>query len=194
MQYPGDLMVMQELIWRLQPNFIVETGVAFGGSVLFYASILEIIGGIGQVIGVDKEFRLHTTRAISRSLLRPRIHLIEDDSSSPRAFAKVKSIIGHISNAMVILDSNHTEAHVLKEMELYSQLVGVGGYMIVCDTAIELWADKYPFPDRPWGKGNNPMTAIWKFLESNKNFEIDKEVEMRAGITGHPNGWLRRVR
>jgi cephalosporin hydroxylase len=194
LQYPMDLMVMQELIWQIKPDFIIETGIAFGGSTLFYASILDLIGGIGRVIAIDKEIRQANQETLRKSPVYGRMLLIEGSSTNDWVIEEVRRLVKPDNTIMVVLDSDHTEAHVLKELELYSPMVSVGSYIIVCDTAIELWAEKYPFPDRAWGKGNNPMTAVRKFLEQHKELEVDYEVETRAGITGHPNGWLRKVK
>jgi cephalosporin hydroxylase len=194
MQYPTDLMVMQELIWQLKPDFIIETGIAFGGSTAFYASILELNGKFGTVIAIDKEIREHNLEEIEKHPLRKRMWIIEGSSTAQWVIDEIKSIAACNFKIMVVLDSDHTEKHVTKELELYSPFVSVDSYLIVCDTAIEEWVEKYPFPDRPWGVGNNPATAVKKFMANRDNFVVDEDVENRAVITGHPGGWLRRIR
>ncbi len=194
MQYPTDMITMQELIWRIKPDFIIETGIAFGGSIIFYASILEMIGGLGRVIAIDNDIREHNYTAIDEHQMRKRIHLIEGSSIASWVAEEVREITRCSSMTMVVLDSNHSEKHVLKELELYTPLVHVDSYCIVCDTAIEYWADKYPFPERPWGIGNNPATAVKKFLKGNDSFLPDLDIESQTVITGHPGGWLRKVR
>jgi cephalosporin hydroxylase len=194
MQYPTDMITMQELIWRIKPDFIIETGIAFGGSTVFYASMLEMIGGYGRVIAIDKEIREHNLKEIDNHPLRKRMWIIEGSSTAQWVTDEIRSIIKYGQVIMIILDSDHTEKHVTNELNLYSPFVSVGSYLIVCDTAIEQWADKYPFPDRPWGKGNNPATAVKKFMSNRDNFVVDEDVESRAVITGHPGGWLRRVK
>jgi cephalosporin hydroxylase len=202
MQYPSDLMVMQELIWDIKPDFIIETGVAFGGSAVFFASILEVIGK-GIVYAIEKEMRDKNRDSLKKHNLSKRIVLFDGDSILKSLGYLFELNIRYYSDTMnndpavfVVLDSNHTEEHVLAELNLYSKFVSVGSYIVVCDTAIEYFDDEFPSPDRPWEKGNNPLTAVKKFMQTEMggNFIVDKAIERRALVTSAPNGWLRRVK
>lgn len=194
LQYPSDLMVMQELIWHIQPDNIIETGIAFGGSTVFFASMLEMIGKDGYVFAVDKEIRARNRAELNRHQMMKRIWLFEGDSTDQKIVDDISKLHHYGRSGFVVLDSNHTEAHVLAELRLYQKFVSVGSYMVVCDTTVEDWDDKYHNPDRPWGKGNNPMTAVMKFLEENHDFEIDHWAETAALVTACRNGYLRRVK
>lgn len=205
MQYPSDLMVMQELIWKIKPDVIIETGMAFGGTALFYASILDAIGKSGIMITIDKEIRPHNRKNIDEHPLQYNddgykflIHMIEGDSASQNVTQILNSKFDwdNIKTVMVVLDSNHTHDHVLAELNTYAPLVSIGSYIVVFDTAIQFYGHLDKNQDRPWGKGNNPWTAVQEFLETDigNDFVIDKEVEQRALITAAPDGWLRRVR
>lgn len=197
MQYPMDLMILQEIIFESKPDLIIETGIAFGGSTLFYASMLHLLDGIGRVVAVDKEIRPHNRIAIESSPLHSRIVMIEGDSVAEETAQKVYKEVAGASSVMLVLDSNHTEDHVLRELLLYSHLVSIDNYCVVCDTAIEFWSDTFPQKDRPWGRGNNPYTAMRKFLKNPDypaKFKIHTELDHRAFITGHPMGYLRRIR
>jgi cephalosporin hydroxylase len=191
LQSPFDLVVLQEMIWSIKPDVIIETGIAFGGMLVFYASVLEVIGK-GMVLGVDIDPRDCNMRILEHHKLGNRISVVKGSSVSREVIEIVKDHIGFSNKVMVSLDSNHTESHVLEELRLYSPLVSVGSYIIVMDTAIEEYGD-----DRegvPWGKGNNPMTAVKKWLAGNENFVVDKEVGQRALLTCAPGGFLRRVK
>jgi cephalosporin hydroxylase len=196
MQLPQDLMAMQEIICQVKPDYIIETGVAFGGMTLFYASVLEGLYH-GEVFGIDLEVRPPNRQAIDRSFLRKRIRLFEGNSASPKMaeFIKSKWGIGWSTEEKVIvsLDSNHTHEHVLKELLLYSPLVSVGSYIVVFDTSIE-WLPKKYIGDRPWGKGNSPWSAVQEFLKGNDQFVVDKDIENRILLTSAPGGWLRRIK
>ncbi|MCK9521085.1 MAG: cephalosporin hydroxylase family protein [Dehalococcoidia bacterium] len=199
LQYPSDMFVMQELIWKIKPDVIIETGMAFGGTAVFYASVLEAIGK-GVVVTVDIDPREENMAALVHGPLRGRISIIEGDSSTRRTKAfVVRSIREQLAcNATVLacLDSNHTEDHVYKELCLYSPLVSVGSYLVVFDTAIEHHMTEQP-ADRPWGPGNNPMTAVARWLweqRADQKFVRDLEVEKRALVTAAPHGWLKRIK
>ena len=189
LQYPGDLMVLQEIIWAIQPQYIIECGIAFGGLTLFCASLLK---KHCKVIGIDIDIRVHNMEAIKSHPYGKKVTLIQGDSTSPETVEKVKGSMRNQQRVMVILDSNHTANHVLKELELYTPFVTLDSYCVVFDTAIEYFMKKKP-KDRPWGPGNNPYTAVKEFMKDNKKFVVDREVETRALITGAPGGWLRRV-
>jgi cephalosporin hydroxylase len=191
LQYPTDLMVMQELIWQIKPDYIIETGVAFGGMTVFYANILDAIGN-GQVIGIDIEFREHNRHALRNHPLWGRMTLVEGSSIEKKVIDAVNLLNG--KKILVSLDSNHTHDHVLQELRLYAPLVSVGSYIVVFDTAIEDFGHLDKNQDRPWGKENNPATAVAEFMKNNDEFVVDKEIETRAGITAAPGGWLRRIK
>lgn len=191
-QLPEDVLMMQELIFQVQPDLIIETGVAHGGSLVFSASILEVLKK-GKVIGVDIDIRPNNRHAIESHPLSHRINLIEGSSISQEVITKVREAVKSKTKIMVFLDSNHTHEHVLQELRLYSPLVTNGSYLIVFDTGIEDMPED-AYPNRPWGKGNNPKTAVWKFLEENDRFVIDKDVESRLMLTVAPDGYLRCVK
>ncbi len=192
-QFPQDIIAMQEIIWRVKPNLIIETGIAHGGSLVFYASMLELIGGDGQVLGIDIEIREHNRVEIENHPMFKRITMIEGSSIDEEVVKEVYEFARNKKPILVALDSNHTHSHVLRELELYSPLVTKGSYLVVFDTIIEdmpgdLW------PDRPWGKGNNPKTAVYEFLKTNDRFIIDKEIEHKLLITVAPDGYLKCIK
>ena len=188
-QFPQDLVAMQEVIWRARPQVIVETGIAHGGSLIFTASMLEILGE-GKVVGVDIDIRAHNRVAIEEHPIARRIEMIEGSSVDPAIVEQVRSAIGGAERVLVILDSNHTHEHVLAELQLYAPLVTEGSYLIVMDTVVEdMPADA--FPDRPWGTGDNPMTAMREFLAGTDRFEIDQEISDKLVLTVAPSGYLR---
>ena len=191
-QIPQDLFAMQEIIWTIRPDFIIETGIAHGGSIIFFASMLELIGK-GKVIGIDVDIRQHNRIEIEKHPLCRRIVMIEGSSVSEGVVDQVKSITEGAKSIFVSLDSNHTHKHVLKELELYTPFVSVGSYCVVSDTGIED-LPKDMIKDRPWGPGNNPKTAVYEYLKSTDCFEIDKAIEHKLLITAAPDGFLRRVR
>ena len=190
-QYPQDVLALQEIVWSVQPDLIIETGIAHGGSLVFHASLLELIGR-GEVIGIDIEIRPHNREAIEQHPMFRRIRMIEGSSTAPQIVDEVQRLArGH--RVLVVLDSNHTHAHVLAELEAYAPLVAPGSYCVVMDTIIEsLPADA--FPDRPWGKGNNPWTAVHAYLEADDRFEIDTEIQDKLLVTVAPDGYLKRIR
>lgn len=191
-QYPQDLIAMQEIIWRTRPEMIVETGIARGGSLVFHASMLELMGAPGRVVGVDIDIRPHNRAAIERHPLAKRITLLEGSSIDPALAQRVRSLARGLHSVLVVLDSNHTHEHVAQELELYSPLVRSGGYLVVLDTVVdELPAEL--FPGRAWGPGNNPRTAVQAFLAANKRFEVDAELEGKLLLTVAPGGYLKCV-
>lgn len=191
-QFPQDIVVLQEIIWQVKPDLIIETGIAHGGSLIFHASMMEMIGGDGEIIGMDIDIREHNRKEIEKHRLFKRINIIEGSSVEPVVFKRVEELSEDKNKIMVILDSMHTHEHVLKELQLYSQLVSKDSYLVVFDTVIEDMPED-SFPDRPWGKGNNPKTAVWEFLKTNKRFEIDKDIENKLLITVAPDGYLKCV-
>ncbi len=192
-QYPQDIVAMQEIIWRTKPDVVIETGVARGGSVVLYASLLKLLDGDRKVVGVDIEIRPHNRDAIESHALADVITLIEGSSVEPETIARVAREIDGRASIMVILDSNHTHDHVIRELELYSQFVSPGNYLVVFDTLIEALPAHHG-SDRPWGPGNNPKTAIEEFLTTaTKEFEVDEDISNRLLITAARNGYLRRT-
>ncbi len=190
-QLPEDIMAIQEIILNTKPDVVIETGIAHGGGLVLYASLLELLGK-GTVIGIDIEIREHNRKALEKHPLFKRITLIEGSSTGDMVFDKVSALCQSSKNVMVILDSDHTHTHVLRELELYSTLVKKNGHLIVFDTGIEDVDDSYP--DRCWGKGNNPKTAVWEFLKHNDRFIIDKEIENKLMVSVAPDGYLRCIK
>lgn len=192
-QYPQDIVATQEIIWSVKPDLIIETGIAHGGSLIFSASMLELLGGDGQVLGIDIDIREHNRIEIEKHPMFKRITMIEGSSIDDAVLEQVHDIAKGKERVLVILDSNHTHEHVLREMELYSPLVKTGSYLVVFDTVVEDMPDDC-FADRPWGKGNNPKTAVWEFMKSNDRFEIDKQIENKLMLTVAPDGYLKCVK
>lgn len=191
-QFPQDMLALQEIVWKVKPSLIVETGIAHGGSLIFYASMLELLGADGNVIGIDVDIRKHNRAAIESHSMYHRIELIEGSSTDRDIVSQIAREAEQADVVMVVLDSNHTHEHVLKELELYSPFVTKGSYLAVLDTIVEDLPDDF-FPDRPWGKGNNPKTAVKEFLASSNRFEIDKELESKLLITVAPDGYLKCI-
>lgn len=197
-QYPQDIVAMQELIWRLQPDLIVETGIAHGGSLILYASLLELNAVCGgpqnaRVVGIDIDIRPHNKTAIQAHPMYKRITMIEGSSLDAAVVAQVKSAAADREGVLVCLDSNHTHAHVLAELEAYAPLTSVGSYCVVFDTVIEHLPAEM-FPDRPWGPGNSPRTAVREYLNSHPEFEVDRSIDDKLLVSVAPDGYLRRVR
>lgn len=197
-QYPQDIVAMQELIWNIQPELIIETGIAHGGSLIFSASLLEmnaICGGPqdAEVLGVDIDIRAHNRKAIEAHPMFKRISMIQGSSIANEVIEQVKAKAKGKQRVLVCLDSNHTHEHVLAELIAYAPLTTVGSYCVVFDTIIE---DVPPgtYPDRPWGPGNNPKTAVWEYLKTHPEFEIDKQIDHKLLISVAMNGYLKRTR
>jgi len=191
-QYPQDIVALQEIIWRVRPQTIVETGIAHGGSTLLFASLLELLGGDGRVVAVDVDIRKHNRDAIEAHPLHKRIDMIEGSSIDPAIIAQVRALACQ-GPVMVVLDSSHTHSHVLAELEAYSPLVTQDSYLIVMDTVVE-YMDEDAFTDRPWGRGDNPLTAVREFLRSTDRFVVDEKIENKVLITVAPSGYLRCVK
>lgn len=192
-QYPQDLMAMQEIIWQVQPDLIIETGIAHGGSLIFSASMLELIGNPGIVLGIDVDIRTHNRTVIEQHAMFKRIQMIEGSSIDEDIIGQVTKIVAEHQRILVVLDSNHTCEHVLEELRLYSPLVSPGSYMIVFDGVIEEMSE-YIGDDRPWGPGNNPLTAIQQFLRTSLEFVVDHQIEKKLQLTAAPSGYLKCVR
>ena len=207
-QYPQDIVAMQELIWKIKPDLIIETGIAHGGSLIFSASMLALLdycdaieNGTSlnpattkrRVLGIDIEIRSHNRVAIEAHPLANQIKMIQGSAIDPKIIDQVHAEAAGYQCVLVCLDSNHTHAHVLAELEAYAPLVTPSSYCVVFDTSIEdMPADM--FPNRPWGPGNNPKTAVFQYLKTHKEFEIDKQIDHKLLISVAPDGFLKRVR
>ncbi|MFN8280748.1 MAG: cephalosporin hydroxylase family protein [Saprospiraceae bacterium] len=190
-QYPQDMIAMQELIWQIRPDVIVETGIAHGGSLIFYASILQLTGK-GRVIGVDIDIREHNRNAIEQHPMYRHITMIQGSSVDAAVVDQVRQMIMPGEVVMVLLDSNHTHDHVIQEMKLYHNMVTPGSYLVVFDTIIEdMPRGMY---NRPWDVGNNAKTAVIEFLRNHPEFEIDHEMDNKLLISVAPQGYLRRTK
>ena len=192
-QFPQDLLAVQELIFSVRPDVVIETGVAHGGGLVFYASMLELLGGERRAIGVDVEVRRHNRENLERHPLWKRIALVEGSSIDPETVKRVRALVPAGARALVVLDSDHTHRHVLAELEAYSPLVGPGSYVVVFDTTIEDQPEGF-FAGKPWTKTNNPKTAVWEFLKKNDRFVIDRAIEDKLLITVARSGYLKCVK
>lgn len=205
-QFPQDIVAVQELVWRVRPDLIIETGIAHGGSLILSASMLALLdmadaikSGVSldpssshrKVLGIDIDIRAHNRTAIEQHPMASRIQMIEGSSIAKGVVEQVKEIAADFNTVLVMLDSNHTHAHVLAELEAYAGLTTVGSYCVVFDSVIE---DLPATDDRPWGPGNSPKSAVWEFLKTHDEFEIDDTIQNKLLITVAPDGYLRRVR
>lgn len=187
-QFPSDIIAIQELLWKIKPDFVIETGVAHGGSLILSASILEMIGN-GEVIGIDIDIRQHNRKEIESHNLFKRINLIEGSSIDPKIISKIEELIIGSKKIVVILDSNHTQEHVSEELKLYSKLVTPKSYLVVHDGA-QAWVSDIPRGRQEW-EYNHPLNSISEFLENNSQFSID-ETFNRWGVTSSPSGYIFR--
>jgi cephalosporin hydroxylase len=192
-QYPQDIVALQEIVWAVRPQVIIETGIAHGGSLILSASLLELIGDNGRVVGVDIDIRAHNRARLEAHPMMKRITLIEGSSVAPDTVARVSELARGKSPVMVILDSNHTHDHVLQELRAYSPLVTNGSYLVVFDTVIEDMPAE-ALADRPWGHGNSPRTALGEFLRESDRFKPDAEMAGKLLISVAPDGYLRCVK
>lgn len=218
-QYPQDIVAMQELIWKIKPDLIIETGIAHGGSLIMSASMLALLDYCDavetgatldpratrrRVLGLDIDIRAHNRAAIEAHPMAHRIDMIQGSSVAAEIIAQVHEIAKGYQKILVCLDSNHTHEHVLAELEAYAPLTSKESYCVVFDTVVEDLPND-AFNDRPWGPGNNPKTAVWEYMRRLKEegrkatdgeslqFEIDKTIENKLLITVAPDGFLRRV-
>jgi cephalosporin hydroxylase len=218
-QGPQDLYATQELIWACRPDLVIETGIAHGGSLVMSASMLALLdycdaieanttldpkASRRKVVGVDIDIRPHNRAAIDAHPMRHKIHSIQGSSVAPDTAEQVAAQARDYERVMVFLDSNHTHDHVLEELELYAPYVSKGSYCVVWDTGVEDLPDEM-CADRPWGKGNNPKTAVWEYMRRLKDegrkardggdlrFEYDHTIEHKIMITASPDGFLKRV-
>ncbi|MDH5359389.1 MAG: cephalosporin hydroxylase family protein [Gammaproteobacteria bacterium] len=207
-QYPQDIVAMQELIWAIKPDLIIETGIARGGSLVFSASMLAMLDmceaiekgesfdpsfSNRKILGIDIDIRKHNRDAIESHPMSSRIMMIEGSSISDDTINQVKEYSSNYKKILVCLDSNHTHDHVLAELEAYAPLTSVDSYCVVFDTLVEDMPDNY-YPNRPWGPGNNPKSAVLEYLQTNDSFEIDKFIENKLLITVAPDGYLKRIK
>jgi cephalosporin hydroxylase len=204
-QYPTDILAIQEAIYKIKPDFIIETGIARGGSVLLSSSILALLDleeshasskvftPRRKLFAIDIDIREHAIKGLESSFLKSWINLIQGDSTDPKIASQIGLEFQNNSVGFVILDSNHTHNHVLNELRLYSRFISVGSYFVVLDTEIE-FAPAELFKNRTWGKGNSPHSAIKQFLRENSDFEVDEELSTKLGITTAPDGFLKRVK
>ena len=206
-QYPQDVVAMQELIWQIKPDLIIETGIAHGGSLILSASLLALLdytdaiesgqtldpkSGQRRVLGIDIDIRDHNREAIEKHPLSHIIDMIQGSSIDQEVISKVYEYTKDFNSILVCLDSNHTYEHVLAELNAYAPLTSLGSYCVVFDTIIEDMPEDM-FPDRPWGRGDNPKTAVWEYLKTHPEFEIDKSIQHKLLITVAPEGYLKRV-
>ncbi len=206
-QYPQDIVAIQELIWKIKPDLVIETGIAHGGSLIMSASILALLDLFDseqegenesnimnkrKVLGIDIDIREHNRVEIEEHPLFSRIEMIEGSSTSPETISKVTKYAESYEKILLLLDSNHTHDHVLSELNAYAALVTKNSYCVVFDTIIEDMPEN-SFPNRNWDKGNNPKTAVWEFLDKHPEFAIDKMLESKLLITVAPNGFLKKL-
>lgn len=207
-QFPNDAWAMQELIWKIKPDLIIETGIAHGGSLVFSASMLALLdmceaidSGVEinpgkskrKVLGLDIDIRQHNREAIEAHPMSSRIQMIQGSSIAPEVIEQVKAVARSYQRVLVCLDSNHTHDHVLAELNAYSPLTSVGSYCVVMDTLVEDMP-KDISQDRPWSPGNNPKTAVWEYLKTHPEFEIDKNINHKLLISVAPDGFLKKLR
>lgn len=207
-QYPQDMVGMQELIWQVRPDLIIETGIAHGGSLMLSASMLALLDmsdaieagatmdpkvSQRKVLGIDIDIRQHNRAAIEAHPMASRIQMIQGSSIAPEVVAQVKAVAAGYKRVLVCLDSMHTHDHVLAELNAYAPLVSAGSYCVVFDTFVEDMPPRF-FKDRPWDVGNNPKTAVWEYLKGHPEFEIDKGIQNQLQVTVAPDGFLKRTR
>jgi cephalosporin hydroxylase len=206
-QYPQDIVAMQEIIWKVKPDLIIETGIAHGGSLVFSASMLALLDMVEaintdtpfnpkassrKVLGIDIDIREHNQKAILNHPMSSRIEMISGSSIDPDIINQVKNFALPYSKILICLDSNHTHEHVLKELEAYASLTSIDSYCVVFDTIVE-YLPANTYPDRAWGPGNNPQSAINEYLLTHPEFLIDKEISNKLLISVAPNGYLKRI-
>ena len=206
-QYPQDMVAMQELVWVTRPDLIIETGIAHGGSLVLSASLLAMLdycdaaksgslldprAGKRKVLGIDIDIRAHNRAAIEAHPIAHKIAMIQGSSIAPDVIAQVHEYARDFKRIMICLDSNHTHEHALAELNAYASLTSNGCYCIVFDSFVEDMSEDL-FPDRPWGPGDNPKTAIWEYLKTHPEFEIDTILHNKLQITVAPDGYLKRI-
>lgn len=193
-KFPNDLVALQEIISKVKPDVIIETGVAHGGSVVFSASMLQLYSSKSSfVVGIDIDIRKHNLTRLKKNKFYNRLKLIEGSSTAPDVIHKVKKLIKGKKKIMVFLDSNHTYQHVKDEINIYKDLVTKNSYLVVEDTFSEYFPKGY-YSNRPWDVGNNPMIALKEFLQQNKNFVVDREICSKLQITETFDGYLKKIK
>ncbi len=194
-QMPADVVVTQEVIWAAKPDVIVETGIARGGSMIFLASMMQLLGR-GKVVGVDIDIRAHNRSSIEAHPLSERVVLIEGPSTSVEVMDKVRAEIPAGAKVMVILDSDHSRDHVLDELRHYGPLVTAGQYLVVADTLLgRIRPDQTPKKrSAVWEPGNEPLTAARTYLTETDRFEVDEIVNGKLVISSSPGGYLKCVK
>jgi len=206
-QYPQDVVAMQELIWQIKPDLIIETGIAHGGSLIFHASMLAMLDMCDaiksgelvhpaesrrKVLGIDIDIRAHNRTSIEAHPMYSYIDMIQGSSIASEVIDQVHTVASGYKCVLVCLDSNHTHDHVLAELEAYAPLVTVNSYCVVFDTIVEdMPTDMYP--DRPWGPSDNPKTAVREYIKAHPEFEINKNIQNKLLITVAPDGYLKRI-
>jgi cephalosporin hydroxylase len=206
-QLPQDIVAIQELIWQIKPDLIIETGIAHGGSLIFSASMLALLDMCDaiemgnaieprkskrKVLGIDIDIRQHNRAAIEAHPMSSRVQMIQGSSITSEVIEQVNAVAKNYQRVLVCLDSNHTHDHVLAELEAYAPLTSMGSYCVVFDTIVEDMP-KEMFPDRPWGPGDSPKTAVWEYLKNHPEFEIDKCIDHKLLISVAPDGYLKRL-
>ena len=206
-QYPQDMVAMQELVWEVKPDLIIETGIAHGGSLIMNASLLAMLDYTDaiesrelldpnkpkrRVLGIDIDIREHNRKAIEAHPMSNRIDMIQGSSIAEDIVNQVKVYAKNYKRILISLDSNHTHDHVLEELKAYAPLTSLGSYCVVFDTVVEDMPKELS-GDRPWGPGDNPKTAVWEYLKTHPEFEIDKSIQNKLLITVAPDGYLKRV-
>ena len=208
-QYPQDIVALQEIIWKVKPDLIIETGIAHGGSLILSASMLAMIDvteamesnitlnpnkSKRKVIGIDIDIREHNRIEIEKHPMSSMIQMIQGSSTDSKIVQKVKDIAKNYKKIMICLDSNHTHEHVLNELNAYANLTSINSYCVVMDTVIEDIGDDYDWADRGWKVGNNPKTAVFEFLKKNNDFIIDKSIDDKILISVAPDGYLKKIK
>jgi cephalosporin hydroxylase len=206
-QYPQDMVAIQELIWRVRPDLIIETGIAHGGSLMLSASLLALLDicdaidagtlmdprvSNRKVIGVDIDIRPHNRAAIEAHPLAGRIAMIQGSSIDPATVLQVKEVAKNYQRILVLLDSMHTHEHVLAELEAYAPMVSLGSYCVIFDTFVDDMPAGF-FANRPWDVGNNPKTAVRQWLKGRSDFQIDESWPNKLMVTVAPDGFLKRM-
>jgi len=206
-QYPQDMVAMQELIWEVKPDLIIETGIAHGGSLIMNASLLAMLDYCDavengelldpkkprrRVLGIDIDIRGHNRKAIEAHPMSNRIDMIQGSSIAPEIIAEVKKYSEGYKRILISLDSNHTHEHVLAELNAYAELTSINSYCVVFDTIVEDLPENF-YPGRTWGPGDNPKTAVWEYLKTHPEFEINKDIDSKLLISVAPDGYLKRI-
>jgi cephalosporin hydroxylase len=193
-KYPQDIQIMQELIWDVKPDLIIETGIAHGGSIIFSSSMMELLGNGGKVIAVDIDIRKHNRDEIEAHPMMKNITMLEGSSIDENIVQQIADYAKDFKKVMVVLDSNHSHNHVLRELELYTPLVSIDSYILLPDTFVEFFPKGY-VTNRPWDVGDNPFTAMEAFLKTSINFIKDESITNKLLITeALGGGYLKKIK